>query len=52
MSPALWPEWMMVPPALEPDQTAIVVLVGLWKRAVAAFPAGRGTMWCALMADD
>ena len=23
VSPALWPEWMMVPPALEPDQTAI-----------------------------
>ncbi len=23
VSPALWPKWMMVPPALEPDQTAI-----------------------------
>ena len=23
VSPALWPEWMMVPPALEPDQTGI-----------------------------
>ena len=23
VSPALWPKWMMVPPALEPDQTTI-----------------------------
>ena len=32
------------------EATAIVVLVGLWKRAVAALPAGRGTE--VVCADD